>query len=192
MPGFRVRDRPDRNSPRKSKKACDFPARKPDEPHQRRRKSSSTCSTPGRPPKARPLGVAAGPGEVLDGPAVLWPGSRVCLIPGEELGADRAGTSGRCRATCALRVAGLVLAVAVETDSVRRRCVAHACGMACYPGVAVSRARSVRGGPRGSNPCLLAGRRKTEAVTHCPHGRRDRQDPSQGCARGGACRPDLG
>ena len=32
MPGFRVRDRPDRNSPRKSKKAGDFPARKPDEP----------------------------------------------------------------------------------------------------------------------------------------------------------------
>jgi hypothetical protein len=32
MPGFRVRDRPDRNSPRRSKKAGDFPARKPDEP----------------------------------------------------------------------------------------------------------------------------------------------------------------
>jgi hypothetical protein len=32
MPGFRVRDRPDRNSPRKSMKAGDFPARKPSEP----------------------------------------------------------------------------------------------------------------------------------------------------------------
>jgi len=32
LPGFRVRGRPDRNSPRKSKKAGDFPARKPDEP----------------------------------------------------------------------------------------------------------------------------------------------------------------
>lgn len=32
MPGFRVRSRPDRNSPRKSKKAGDFPARKPGEP----------------------------------------------------------------------------------------------------------------------------------------------------------------
>jgi hypothetical protein len=32
MPGFRVRDRPDRNSPRKSRKAGDFPARKPSEP----------------------------------------------------------------------------------------------------------------------------------------------------------------
>ena len=32
MPGFRVRDRPDRNSPRKSRKAGDFPARKPGEP----------------------------------------------------------------------------------------------------------------------------------------------------------------
>ena len=32
MPGFRVRDRPDRNSPRKSRKAGDFPARQPGEP----------------------------------------------------------------------------------------------------------------------------------------------------------------
>ena len=32
MPGFRVRDRLDRNSPRKSRKAGDFPARKPGEP----------------------------------------------------------------------------------------------------------------------------------------------------------------
>ena len=32
MPGFAVRDRPDRASPRKTKKAGDFPARKPDEP----------------------------------------------------------------------------------------------------------------------------------------------------------------
>lgn len=32
MPGFRVRGRPSRNSPRKSKKAGDFPARKPGEP----------------------------------------------------------------------------------------------------------------------------------------------------------------
>jgi hypothetical protein len=32
MPGFRVRRRPDRNSPRRSKKAGDFPARKPGEP----------------------------------------------------------------------------------------------------------------------------------------------------------------
>jgi len=32
MPGFFVRDRPDRASPRKSKKAGDFPARKPGEP----------------------------------------------------------------------------------------------------------------------------------------------------------------
>jgi hypothetical protein len=31
-PGFAVRDRPERNSPRKSKKAGDFPARKPGEP----------------------------------------------------------------------------------------------------------------------------------------------------------------
>jgi hypothetical protein len=32
MPGFFVRDRPDRASPRKSKKAGDFAARKPGEP----------------------------------------------------------------------------------------------------------------------------------------------------------------
>jgi hypothetical protein len=32
MPGFFVRDRPDRASPRKTKKAGGFPARKPDEP----------------------------------------------------------------------------------------------------------------------------------------------------------------
>ena len=32
MPGFFVRDRPDRASPRKTKKAGDFPARKPGEP----------------------------------------------------------------------------------------------------------------------------------------------------------------
>jgi hypothetical protein len=32
MPGFRVRDRPDRASPRETKKAGDFPARKPGEP----------------------------------------------------------------------------------------------------------------------------------------------------------------
>ena len=31
MPGFRVRRRPDRSSPRRSKKAGDFPARKPGE-----------------------------------------------------------------------------------------------------------------------------------------------------------------
>ena len=32
MPGFAVRDRPDRNSPRKAKNTGDFPARKPGEP----------------------------------------------------------------------------------------------------------------------------------------------------------------
>ena len=32
MPGFFVRDRPGRASPRKTKKAGDFPARKPGEP----------------------------------------------------------------------------------------------------------------------------------------------------------------
>ena len=32
MPGFFVRDRPDRASPRKTKKADDFPAREPGEP----------------------------------------------------------------------------------------------------------------------------------------------------------------
>ena len=32
MPGFYTRDRPDRASPRKTKKAGDFPARKPGEP----------------------------------------------------------------------------------------------------------------------------------------------------------------
>ncbi len=32
MPGTAVRDRPERNSPRKSKKAGDFPARKPGDP----------------------------------------------------------------------------------------------------------------------------------------------------------------
>ena len=32
MPGFFVRDRPSRASPRKAKKAGDFPARKPGEP----------------------------------------------------------------------------------------------------------------------------------------------------------------
>jgi hypothetical protein len=32
MPGFFVRDRPDRASPRKTKKAGDFPARQPGEP----------------------------------------------------------------------------------------------------------------------------------------------------------------
>jgi hypothetical protein len=32
MPGFYVRGRPDRASPRKTKKAGDFPARKPREP----------------------------------------------------------------------------------------------------------------------------------------------------------------
>ena len=32
MPGFFTRDRPDRASPRKTRKAGDFPARKPGEP----------------------------------------------------------------------------------------------------------------------------------------------------------------
>ena len=32
LPGFAVRDRPERNSPRKTKKAGDFPARQPGEP----------------------------------------------------------------------------------------------------------------------------------------------------------------
>jgi hypothetical protein len=32
MPSFFVRDRPDRASPRKTKKAGDFPARRPGEP----------------------------------------------------------------------------------------------------------------------------------------------------------------
>jgi hypothetical protein len=33
MPGYRARDRPDRASPRTTKKAGDFPARKPGEPN---------------------------------------------------------------------------------------------------------------------------------------------------------------
>jgi len=37
MPGFLVRDRPGRASPRKTKKAGDFPARKPGEPSVTRR-----------------------------------------------------------------------------------------------------------------------------------------------------------
>ena len=62
MPGFFVRDRPSRSSPRKAKKAGDFPARKPGEPSvppASPAESSSTCSTHGRSPKATPLG--AGP-----------------------------------------------------------------------------------------------------------------------------------
>jgi hypothetical protein len=44
-PGFFVRDRPDRASPRKTKKAGDFPARKPGLTSVTSR-SSSTRSTP--------------------------------------------------------------------------------------------------------------------------------------------------
>lgn len=43
------------------------------------------------------------------------------------------------------------------------------------------RARSVRGGSRGARPGLLAGRRKTEAVTHCPRGRRPARSLSKLC-----------
>ena len=43
-PGAFVRDRPDRTSPRKTKKSGDFPARKPGEPSDRPGKSSITCS----------------------------------------------------------------------------------------------------------------------------------------------------
>jgi len=57
---FFVRDRPGRASPRKSKKASDFPRatrraqRHPTPPDA----SSSSCWIPGRSPKARPLGFA--------------------------------------------------------------------------------------------------------------------------------------
>ena len=59
MPGFFVRDRPDRASPRKTKKSGDFPARKPGEPSVTNviRKIEFHLLTPGRSPKARPLGV---------------------------------------------------------------------------------------------------------------------------------------
>jgi len=49
MPGFRVRDRPDRNSPRRSRKAGDFPARKPGEPSVTKRRAEN------RVPPAQPL-----------------------------------------------------------------------------------------------------------------------------------------
>ena len=61
MPGFSVRDRPGRASPRKTKKAGDFPARKPGEPSVTNvtRRISSTCSAHGRSPKGKAIGPAA-------------------------------------------------------------------------------------------------------------------------------------
>ena len=62
MPGTFVRDRPDRNSPRKSKKAGDFPARKPASLPSSKSpgKSSFTCYNHGRSLNARTLGTAPG------------------------------------------------------------------------------------------------------------------------------------
>jgi hypothetical protein len=46
MPGFHVRDRPDRASPRRTKKAGDFPARKP-QGSSYETALSSFCRSPG-------------------------------------------------------------------------------------------------------------------------------------------------
>ena len=63
MPGFYVRDRPDRASPRKTKKAGDFPARKPGEPSVTTvtRRIESTCSNPGTSPKSKAIGPWTAP-----------------------------------------------------------------------------------------------------------------------------------
>jgi len=56
MPGFHVRDRPGRASPRKTKKAGDFPARKPGEPSVTNvtRRIGLHCFIPGKSPKTGP------------------------------------------------------------------------------------------------------------------------------------------
>jgi hypothetical protein len=54
MPGFFTRDRPDRASPRKTKKAGDFPARTPDEPSVTR-KIQFHLLCPGRSPKGKAI-----------------------------------------------------------------------------------------------------------------------------------------
>ena len=60
IPGSFVRDRPDRASPRKTKKAGDFPARKPGEPSPASpSESSSTCSIHGRSPKSNAIELRA-------------------------------------------------------------------------------------------------------------------------------------
>jgi hypothetical protein len=59
MPGFFTRDRPDRASPRKTKKAGDLPARKPGEPSVTKvtRTIESTCSAPGSSPESNAIGT---------------------------------------------------------------------------------------------------------------------------------------
>ena len=58
QPRLFVRDRPGRASPRKTKKAGDFPARKPGEPSVTNvtGASSSTYSNPGKLPKSKAIG----------------------------------------------------------------------------------------------------------------------------------------
>jgi hypothetical protein len=60
MPGFFTCDRPDRASPRKTKKAGDFPARKPGEPSVARRIEFHLLSH-GRSPKSNAIWPTAWP-----------------------------------------------------------------------------------------------------------------------------------
>jgi hypothetical protein len=64
MPGFFTRDRPDRASPRKTKKAGDFPARKPGEPSVTRvtRRIEFHLLSPWQVTKNNAIGLGAGPG----------------------------------------------------------------------------------------------------------------------------------
>jgi hypothetical protein len=64
MPDFAVRDRPDRSSPRESKKAGDFPARKPGEPSFMMRRPSGAIRAFFR--DAVKFGWEAGSGSVPD------------------------------------------------------------------------------------------------------------------------------
>ena len=72
MPGFYVRDRPDRASPRKTQKAGDFPAESPANPASPTSpgQSSFTCSIPGRSPKSKDIGGSGPDGGHAEGNGV--------------------------------------------------------------------------------------------------------------------------
>jgi hypothetical protein len=141
-------------------------------------------------------GVAADPAEVLDGVA----GDPVAgdlasvLIPGKSAVPIARRTSGGCRAPCALRACGIGPdGRGGHGQRQRGVVVAHAGGMAfCsryrrQPGP--QRAQRTTG---GASP-VLAGWAEKDRGGHPlspwpPPG----QIPDQGCARGGACRHDLG
>ena len=157
-----------------------------------RQRESGRTALPGRPRPARgwpalPYGAGRG------GRRSYGRGSRVC--PDSRRRARCRSRGGHQivvapRVRCAL--AGLVLTVAVAADSVSAALWSLTCaGWLPVPGVAQPGPQGARR-TTGSKPhaCWQGGERPGRSRT-VPMAA-TRQDPRQGCARRGACRPDLG